>query len=107
MGGAEKRHERPAARAAARLPAGHPGQAALRLPIGQPAVRAGVLANATPAASTAAAAAKHRSSRQGAAISCTPIGRGPASAPGQTGAEQAGSPTQEMGWVSNPKLARG
>ena len=57
---------------------------------------------ATPARSSARAARNNRSSRHGAAMSCTPIGRPPGApaAPGSaSGTAMAGKPMQEIGWV--------
>lgn len=54
-------------------------------------------ARVTPAASSVAATRSTRSSRQGAAITCTPIGS--ASPSVHTGTEAAGRPMNEIGWV--------
>src|ERR1700712_2935314 len=59
-------------------------------------------AETTPARSSAKATRNARSSRQGAAMICTPIGIGSSG----TGTATTGSPMKEIGWVWMPILAR-
>src|SRR6202011_2110820 len=59
-------------------------------------------AAATPARSSANATRSAISSRQGAAMICTPIGIGSSG----TGTATTGNPIKEIGWVWMPILAR-